>query len=251
MLVIGDVHGELDLLINLLENVQDEDVYFVGDLIDRGDKCLESLLYVKEKGYKTVLGNHESMMLNYFQDKTILYELIWFSSGGRKTLGEYNLLSENQQQEIISYLEGLPLYYYLENIDVLISHAGVNINRLKLKFSLNKLYKKWIVNEKLKIQELLKSQEKDDFLWIRDDFIYNSNLKEFNTIFIVGHTPTSIINLNSKKQEVVRIENKFFIDCGAVFNGILASIQIIEDNVIAHYYTKEFGYYKKPLGKLR
>lgn len=83
VLAIGDVHGEYDVLVELLLNsgVVDENLdwnwadghlVFIGDIFDRGDKVTESLYLIKKlqrqalvnKGkLHLLLGNHEVMVL--------------------------------------------------------------------------------------------------------------------------------------------------------------------------------------------
>ncbi|BAX80512.1 metallophosphoesterase [Labilibaculum antarcticum] len=83
LLAIGDVHGEYDVLVELLQNsgVIDENLdwkwgdghlVFIGDIFDRGDKVTESLYLIKKlqrqanenKGkLHLLLGNHEVMVL--------------------------------------------------------------------------------------------------------------------------------------------------------------------------------------------
>lgn len=83
LLAIGDVHGEYDVMVELLQNngVINEDLdwswgdghlIFIGDIFDRGDKVTESLYLIKklqrqaiaQKGrLHLILGNHEVMIL--------------------------------------------------------------------------------------------------------------------------------------------------------------------------------------------
>lgn len=68
MLIIADVHGYIDLLKRMLEAVPDDDVYLVGDLVDRGPNSFETLKYVmNHKELKPVLGNHDAELRNYLQ----------------------------------------------------------------------------------------------------------------------------------------------------------------------------------------
>ena len=68
--VVGDLHGCLDLLLRLLEEVkfdQSRDRLFsVGDLIDRGPDSLGCLHLLAEPWFHAVQGNHENMLLNFF-----------------------------------------------------------------------------------------------------------------------------------------------------------------------------------------
>jgi len=69
--VVGDLHGCYSLLTRLLEAVQfdkrQDRLFSVGDLIDRGPDSLSCLQLLAEPWFYAVLGNHELMMLDYFQ----------------------------------------------------------------------------------------------------------------------------------------------------------------------------------------
>ena len=67
--VVGDLHGCYDELICLLEHVhfnyEQDRVFCVGDLIDRGPKSEDCLKLLREPWFFSSLGNHESMYLDY------------------------------------------------------------------------------------------------------------------------------------------------------------------------------------------
>lgn len=64
MIIIGDVHGGFDTLRKLVDKLpQDENICFVGDLIDRGPKSVEVVDFVIDNGFDCVLGNHEDLMI--------------------------------------------------------------------------------------------------------------------------------------------------------------------------------------------
>lgn len=66
--VIGDLHGCYDVLQEKLAQIsfnKDQDRLFsVGDLIDRGPDSLKCLQLIDEKWFHPVMGNHEKMMLD-------------------------------------------------------------------------------------------------------------------------------------------------------------------------------------------
>lgn len=66
--VIGDLQGCYSELIKLLDQVglnQEDQVWFTGDLINRGPESLETLRFVRDLGSQavTVLGNHDLHLL--------------------------------------------------------------------------------------------------------------------------------------------------------------------------------------------
>ena len=70
--VIGDLHGCLDLLEQLLETVEFDHnrdrLFSVGDLVDRGPDSLACLQLLKQPWFFAVKGNHELMMQEFFAD---------------------------------------------------------------------------------------------------------------------------------------------------------------------------------------
>ena len=64
---IGDVQGCLDELQDLLEKIayaDSDQLWFVGDLVNRGPKSLEALRFIKQLPKTVVtLGNHDLSLL--------------------------------------------------------------------------------------------------------------------------------------------------------------------------------------------
>lgn len=127
--VIGDVHGQLDILKTLLQrigyNPAEDMLYFVGDYVDWGPKSIETLLYVmelaKNPNVHCVLGNHDWMMLKTIKSdmqmlKTRKGWTVWAENNGAETLEQYLGLSAVQQEDIKKWLENLPLY--IDNVRV-------------------------------------------------------------------------------------------------------------------------------------
>ncbi|MEB3336898.1 MAG: metallophosphoesterase, partial [Leptolyngbyaceae bacterium] len=93
-IIIGDVHGHYDGMMRLLEaiapNTADQ-VYFLGDLIDRGPQSAQVLDFVKNSSYVSLMGNHEQLLLNAFPNGTLVTEALqgWLYSGGQATVNSY------------------------------------------------------------------------------------------------------------------------------------------------------------------
>jgi len=69
--VIGDLHGCRDLLPPLLDAIHfdpnHDRLFSVGDLIDRGPDSMACLQLLAEPWFYAVQGNHEQMLLEFFQ----------------------------------------------------------------------------------------------------------------------------------------------------------------------------------------
>lgn len=88
---IGDVHGELTLLKEMLTNwdVENEQLVFVGDLIDRGEDPAGVVKVAKQlvdtHNAIVLRGNHEQMLLDWLQDPEEKMNY-YTSQGGLKTI---------------------------------------------------------------------------------------------------------------------------------------------------------------------
>lgn len=148
--IIGDVHGAYETLLALLSKLpEDAEVVFVGDLVDRGPASAQIIRLVREKGYRMVLGNHESLMIDYGTSFTKSYPdssnasflHTWYNNGGDATLFSYGLLEYTtegllcvedeaamaQFLDDIAWLKSVPLYLELpvriNDRPVVVSHA--------------------------------------------------------------------------------------------------------------------------------
>jgi diadenosine tetraphosphatase ApaH/serine/threonine PP2A family protein phosphatase len=116
--VIGDIHGCCDELLELLEKVglgPTDRVVSVGDLIVKGEKNREVLdLFGADERFSAVLGNHDRALLRY-----------WRGAGGRLKEAQEKTRAELEpdHERYAAYLDSLPLMIDLGSH--LIVHAGV------------------------------------------------------------------------------------------------------------------------------
>lgn len=146
--VIPDVHGCFHTLKSLLEKQigisKEDELFFLGDMIDRGNyskQVLDYLMDLENKGYliKAIKGNHEVYFLEaYYRELTYKPRLFgkanskdflfWESQGGKETLASFGVKKITDIPEYyIQWVEKLP-YYYLTDKFVLV-HAGLNFSK--------------------------------------------------------------------------------------------------------------------------
>ncbi|MBW2398106.1 MAG: serine/threonine protein phosphatase [Deltaproteobacteria bacterium] len=137
---IGDIHGERELLEELLASLPFRDgdrLVFVGDYVDRGPDSkgvVETLLRVKqEHDCVFLLGNHESMFLSFlgWHRKEYFGGDAFLMNGGDRTLASYGYFDAEEPDaktfqlppDHERFFKHLKLYH--RDGDYLFVHAGI------------------------------------------------------------------------------------------------------------------------------
>ena len=116
---IGDVQGcfdELQALLNLINfNPLNDQLWFTGDLVNRGEKSLETLRFVKQLGTSavTVLGNHDIHLLVSAN----------FPERIKKKDTLQCIITAPDCDELLDWLRKQPLFHYEHDIGMM--HAGI------------------------------------------------------------------------------------------------------------------------------
>ena len=217
---IGDVHGHADKLARAhrliaadraREGVPDAaEVVHLGDYGDRGPDTrgvLDLLIAGQSRGapWRTVLGNHDRMFLNFVTsgatDRTGLRrDALWLhpSNGGATTLRSYGIEAEGRPADEVraearaaipethlAFLEGLTPYHVAD--DLLFVHAGIRPG------------------------VPLERQSEDDLIWIREGFL--DDPRPHPWLVVHGHTPLP---------EPAHYGNRVDLDGGAAYGRPLA-----------------------------
>ena len=197
LFAIGDIHGCFDSLRELVEHKikirKNDKLVFLGDYIDRGYNSRQVIDYItglRDKNYDivTLIGNHESMLLETMANKGFLPE--WIRNGGSATLRSFGIRSLKQlDKSYIDFFKGLNYYCPIENI--LFVHAGFN-DSLSDPF-----------------------EDKYHMIWSRRENYANPVLA--GKIIIHGHTPIPELTCRQEIQNKSRVIN---IDTGCVYSDI-------------------------------
>ncbi|MDB5662132.1 MAG: hypothetical protein JWM38_559 [Sphingomonas bacterium] len=213
---IGDVHGRLDLLTLLLDQIHADDrartpaqthVLLLGDLIDRGPDSAGVVRCAmagdaRFASLDSVMGNHEASLLAVL-DGDARWLASWLSYGGRAALTSWGVpeqvLERGDPDEIIAAAsDAVPAgeRIWLSDRarqrrfgDYLFVHAGVRPGLP------------------------LDQQYDEDLLWIRDEFLNDDS--DHGMIVVHGHTI-------SREPEVR--SNRIGIDTGAYLSGTLTAL---------------------------
>lgn len=134
--LIGDVHGcwdELQQLVTALDYRLDRDswthperrtVIFVGDLVDRGPRIvdtLKSVIGMAASGTALcVLGNHDLRLRQKLEGLDVPVGM-----GLAKTLAELNRESPEFRTAVKEFFSGLASHYVLDQGQLVVAHAGL------------------------------------------------------------------------------------------------------------------------------
>ena len=116
---IGDVQGCYDDLLRLLDKINfdeaNDQLWFAGDLVNRGPKSLETLRFIKSLGKSaiSVLGNHDLHLL-----------AVAYSGKSLRVKDSLSpILAAADCDELLDWLRHRPLFFYNRRYCLL--HAGV------------------------------------------------------------------------------------------------------------------------------
>ena len=200
--VISDIHGYLSRMFDVLEKAnfdwQKDELYVLGDIIDRGPESAEALIWAMEEAPRNVhflMGNHEDMAYNglrLVKDEDPVYHHIyddpWSWNGGVSTLDNCREYRGSEWcHKAARWIKELPLYYTLNvnGCSFLLVHAGITTGGIRLSDD-------FITNGRDEMVEIPSIGEvwSQHLLWIRDRWFYDRTAYPYDYI-IFGHSPTS------------------------------------------------------------
>lgn len=219
---VGDVHGCLDLLDDLLKRIVADDggraqaerrLIFLGDLIDRGPNSAQVIARVRELQddprwrVDVLMGNHEESFLRALDAEKGSMRF-FLRIGGRETLFSYGLsehdynamdfdhirrwTSQNVPRDDHEWLAGLS--QQVRAGDYVFVHAGVRPD------------------------VPLAEQDERDLRWIRSEFLeYGA---EHEAFVVHGHTITDGVD---------ECSNRIGVDTGAYSTGVLSALALEGD----------------------
>ena len=201
-LIVGDIHGCLDMLKRLVDKIGwdpgADRLVFIGDYIDRGENSkgvIDFIIELKKDSQfvQCLIGNHEQMFLDYLSGSDLNS---FIANGGLTTLRSYKQAQREAEEPLIpaSHLDYFSSLVTMVELDeYYVVHAGFRPGRP------------------------VEEQDLFDMVWIRDEFIYSSY--DFGKPVIFGHTPL---------YAPMVLENKIGIDTGAVYGNRLTCLEIPE-----------------------
>ena len=212
---VGDIHGRLDLLLALLDQVRADnaardpaevEIILLGDLIDRGPDSAgvvrRAMAGCDFATLRVLRGNHETAMIEALHGDADMFRM-WITQGGDAALVSWGvapaLVADGSFEDILSaadaaipaeerqWLIDCPLT--LRRGDYYFAHAG------------------------LRPGVQLERQSSEDTLWIRDAFLASER-----------HHGVMVVHGHSISPEVDARHNRVGIDTGAYASGRLTAL---------------------------
>jgi serine/threonine protein phosphatase 1 len=216
-LVIGDIHGGLRALHQILERArvtQKDKLIFLGDYVDGWSQSPQVINFLIElkKTHEIVCirGNHDELLREWLEDSKDNEQ--WYQHGGEATVLAYQNVKGETKNSHVKFLQNLQ-DYYLDEQNRLFIHAGfTNMNGVNFEYFPKLFY--W--DRSLWETALaLDPNMKPDHLY------YPKRLTLYKEIYI-GHTPVSRIGLTIPAQK----NNIWNIDTSAAFKGPLTILDV-------------------------
>jgi serine/threonine protein phosphatase 1 len=218
---VGDVHGRLDLLDDLLKRIEADNgsrprarvtMIFLGDLIDRGPQSaqvVERLRRYRPGFARTVfiMGNHEEVLLRILAGETAIMP-DWLRFGGADCIRSYGidpsqLESRSPESALRMLRQGIPK----EHVSFLSSFVDTASFGRYL-----------FVHAGIRPGVPLSHQQPQDLRWIRMPFLDDET--DHGRMIVHGHTITD---------EVAERRNRIGIDTGAYRTGVLTALGVEGD----------------------
>lgn len=133
--IIGDIHGEINKLKNLISYIllkdKNPELIFIGDYIDKGENSFKTLQYLSDLKNKFnctfICGNHEYLWLKMKDDDIVTQEYL-LKYGARLTIESLNVQNIFQaKRKLTDYFGDFfsNLIAYWKNENYIVVHSGI------------------------------------------------------------------------------------------------------------------------------
>lgn len=234
---IGDIHGGLKALIqllNLLELKDEDKLIFMGDYVDGWSESAQVIQFLIELSEKFdcnfIKGNHDVWAEEWLRSGKV--NPTWYMHGGKETIESYEGFTTEQKNEHLLFFGNLKMYH-IDDENRLFLHAGFT--------SMHGVEKEVFQTTLYFDRTLWEMALTMDKRIAKNSELYPKRLTHYNEIYI-GHTPT----INYGQYEPMNAINVWNIDTGAAFFGKLSAVnidtkEVFQSEVVKDLYPDEKG----------
>ena len=236
-LVIGDIHGGLKALKQLMERAEvqpTDELIFLGDYVDGWSESAQVIDYLIALNKKNkcifIKGNHDVWCEDWLREE--LSHPVWLAHGGQETVESYNNYSSEEKKEHLRFFQAMDLFP-IDSNNRLFVHAGfTSMHGVLREYEVRSFYYDRTLWEMALTMDKRISKKSER---------YPHRLKHYSEIYI-GHTPT----LNYHKHVPMNAANVWNIDTGAAFTGKLSAMdvdtkEVFQSDSVNYLYPNELG----------
>ncbi len=221
-IAIGDIHGGLKALIQLLKRIEitkNDKLIFLGDYVDGWSDSANVVTYLiklaKQNSCVFLRGNHDDLAEKWLKTGELNEQ--WLQHGGQTSIDAYRSFSSEEIKEHLRFYSQM-VDYYIDEKNRLFVHAGfTNLRGPEQEYHNTGFY--WDRT----LWEMVLSL---DTKLTKDDDFYPKRLLLFEEIFI-GHTPVTRIG----EDKPVNKANVWNVDTGAAFKGKISALEVASKEI--------------------
>lgn len=216
-LIIGDIHGGLRALTQVLERANlspDDQLIFLGDYVDGWSESAQVIAFLIQLQQKYtcifIKGNHDAWCELWLEQAAT--NEVWLRNGGAESIASYERISVEERAVHLAFFNNMK-YYFIDEQNRLFVHAGfTSMHGVKQETNVQTFYwDRTLWETALALDKSLSS----------DSLYYPKRLKVYQEIFI-GHTPST--NYGIEKPMI--FANVCNVDTGAAFKGKITVMDI-------------------------
>ncbi len=216
---IGDIHGRLDLLNQILVEIERDlestgavaRMVFLGDYVDRGPNSrgvidrVAKLRRALPDNVVALKGNHEDMFLSFLSDPTV--GPTWVMHGGRETLMSYGVQAPRQRNDTAGWLQTQAALAEALPADHLEFFKSLSLSYVAGDYV--------FVHAGVRPGVAMEEQTAHDLLWIRRPFLDVD--EPIDRVVVHGHSANTTPKVTS---------GRIGIDTGAYATGVLTALRL-------------------------
>jgi serine/threonine protein phosphatase 1 len=216
-LVIGDIHGGLKALLQVLKKAvltKEDTLIFLGDYVDGWSESAQVISFLidlaNEHECIFIKGNHDVWCEDWL--RTGKAESKWLIHGGQATVESYGAFTDYDKRRHLHFLEHMKLFF-VDSENRLFIYAGfTSMHGPGQEFyDSNFTWDRTLWEMAITMDKRIK----------KDSLLFPKRLKLYHEIFI-GHTPTLYYNVAVPMQGC----NVWNVDTGAAFTGKLSMLDV-------------------------
>ncbi|MDT0647400.1 metallophosphoesterase family protein [Zunongwangia sp. F260] len=216
-IAIGDIHGGLKALVQLLKRVDitpEDEIIFLGDYVDGWSDSANVVSYLIELAKQNtcifIRGNHDDLAHRWLKTGELNEQ--WLQHGGQSSMDAYRNLTSEEKKAHIEFFDQM-MNYYIDKQNRLFVHAGFT----NLHGPLSEYHNTGYYWDRTLWEMVLAL----DPAMQRSHKYYPKRLQLFEEIYI-GHTPVTRIDESTPFHKA----GVWNIDTGAAFKGKLSAIEV-------------------------